>query len=40
MAIGDTVVPIGKVFLIGFGLAIVAGHFYMKNKQRQAARNT
>jgi hypothetical protein len=32
--------PFGKVFLIGFGLAIVAGHFYMKNKQRQAARNS
>lgn len=29
--------PIGKVFLIGFGLAIVAGHFYLKSRKSQQA---
>jgi hypothetical protein len=37
MTFGGTVVPFGKIFLIGFGLAIVAGHFYLKNKQKKAA---
>lgn len=33
-SIGDF--PLGKVFLIGFGLAIVAGHFYLKSKKKTA----
>lgn len=37
MAFGDSIVPFGKIFLIGFGLAIVAGHFHLKNKQKNAA---
>lgn len=33
-SIGDF--PLGKVFLIGFGAAIIAGHFYLKHKKKTA----
>ena len=35
MSIGGAVIPIGKIFLIGFGFAIIAGHFYLRNKSKR-----
>ena len=32
LAIGGTVLPIGKTFIIGYGIAIVIGHFYLQAK--------
>jgi hypothetical protein len=34
--IAAAAVPIGKIFILGYGLAIVAGHFYLKRKTRIA----
>jgi hypothetical protein len=35
MPLAGTLVPIGKMFIIGYGIAIVIGHFYLKNRLRQ-----
>jgi Mn2+/Fe2+ NRAMP family transporter len=32
IAIAGTLLPIGKMFIIGYGIAIVIGHFYLKRK--------
>ena len=32
LGIGGTVLPIGKMFIIGYGIAIVIGHFYLQAK--------
>lgn len=39
LAIGETVIPFGKIFLIGFGIAIVIGHFYLQAKHKKEAAN-
>ncbi|MEX0326834.1 MAG: divalent metal cation transporter [Puniceicoccaceae bacterium] len=35
MAIGGTAVPVGRIFIIGYLIAVILGHFYMKAKSRQ-----
>ena len=32
LAVAGTVLPVGKMFIIGYGVAIVIGHYYLKNK--------
>ena len=32
LAVAGTVLPVGKMFIIGYGIAIVIGHYYLKNK--------
>ena len=35
LSIAGTLLPIGKIFIIGYGIAIVIGHYYLKNRLRQ-----
>jgi hypothetical protein len=35
LAVGGTLLPIGKIFIIGYGIAIVIGHYYLKSRSRQ-----
>jgi len=37
LKVGDTVIPIGQIFIIGFIAAIVWGHFYLKKKHQEGA---
>jgi Mn2+/Fe2+ NRAMP family transporter len=32
LAVAGVLLPIGKIFIIGYGLAIVAGHYWLKNR--------
>ncbi|MEX0332113.1 MAG: divalent metal cation transporter [Puniceicoccaceae bacterium] len=34
MTIGGAVVPVGRIFIIGYLVAVILGHFYMKAKSR------
>ena len=34
LSIAGTLLPIGKMFIIGYGIAIVIGHYYLKSKSR------
>jgi hypothetical protein len=35
LAIGGMLLPIGKMFIIGYGIAIIIGHYYLKHRTRQ-----
>jgi Mn2+/Fe2+ NRAMP family transporter len=35
LAVGGTLLPIGKIFIVGYGIAIVIGHYFLKNRLRQ-----
>jgi len=35
LAIGGILLPIGKMFIIGYGIAIIIGHYYLKSRLRQ-----
>ena len=35
LPIAGTLLPIGKMFIIGYGIAIVIGHYYLKSRSRQ-----
>ena len=37
LPIAGVMVPIGKIFIIGYGIAIVMGHYYLKNRNRKTA---
>ncbi len=34
LSVAGTLLPIGKMFIIGYGIAIVIGHYYLKSKSR------
>ena len=34
LPIAGTLLPIGKIFIIGYGVAIVIGHYYLKSRSR------
>jgi Mn2+/Fe2+ NRAMP family transporter len=40
LAIAGTTLPIGKIFIIGYSIAIVIGHYYLKNKLTNEERQT
>ena len=40
LAIGGTLLPIGKMFIIGYGIAIIIGHYYLQNKLRKEEAGT
>jgi len=35
MPVAGTLLPIGKMFIIGYGIAIIIGHYWLKNRSRQ-----
>lgn len=35
LPIAGTLLPIGKIFIIGYGIAIIIGHYYLKSRLRQ-----
>jgi hypothetical protein len=36
LPVAGVLLPIGKLFIIGYGIAIVIGHFYLRHKSRQS----
>jgi hypothetical protein len=38
LVVGGAALPIGKMFIIGYSIAIVIGHYYLKNKLRNEER--
>jgi drug/metabolite transporter (DMT)-like permease len=36
IAVAGTLLPIGKMFIIGYGIAIVIGHYYLKRRTNLA----
>ena len=34
LAVAGTLVPIGKIFIVGYGVAVILGHYYLKSRQR------
>jgi len=36
MPVAGTLLPIGKMFIIGYGIAIVIGHYWLKNRSRES----
>jgi hypothetical protein len=40
LAVGGMLLPIGKMFIIGYGIAIVIGHYYLKNKMKKEEAST
>jgi hypothetical protein len=35
LPIAGTLLPIGKIFIIGYGIAIIIGHYYLQSRMRQ-----
>jgi hypothetical protein len=35
IAVAGMLLPIGKMFIIGYGIAIIIGHYWLKNRSRQ-----
>jgi hypothetical protein len=33
--VAGILLPIGKMFIIGYGIAIIIGHYYLKNRSKQ-----
>jgi hypothetical protein len=34
LPVGGTLLPVGKIFIVGYGIAIVIGHFYLKSRDQ------